>query len=112
MAFSAVPTDWLAGIEYKAAAAAVTANSLVIPLTALPLLTSGEITGGSADIRKIYLALADALYNAYESKATGDRPQQMQAARATSERGGNLARSYTLIFTASISGIEVANEPV
>jgi hypothetical protein len=112
MAFSAVPTNWLAGIEYKAAAAAVTANSLVIPLTALPLLTSSEITGGSADIRKIYIALADALYNAYEAKAAADKPQQMQVVRSTSERSGLLSRSYNFIFSATITGLEVANEPV
>jgi hypothetical protein len=111
MAFSPTPTGWLTGVEYKAAAAAVTANSLVIPLTSLPLLASTEITGASADIRKIYIALADALYNAYDAKVSADRPQQMQASRATSERSGLLARSYNFIFTATITGLEVANEP-
>jgi hypothetical protein len=111
MAFSPTPTDWLAGLEYKAAAAAVTADSLVIPLTALPLLTSSEISGGSADIRRIYIAVADALYNAYEAKDSADRPVQMQAVRATSERSGNLSRTYSFIFTATITGLEVASEP-
>ena len=111
MAFSPTPTGWIAGIEYKAAAAAVTANSLVIPLTSLPLLVSTEITGGAADIRKIYIALADALYTAYDIKAAADKPQQMQAVRSTSERSGNIARSYNFIFTATVTGLEVANEP-
>ena len=111
MAFSPIPTDWLTGIAYRTTGQTVAANSLVIPLTSLPLLVSTEITGGTADIRKIYIALADALYNAYDTKAAADKPQQMQVVRSTSERNGLLSRSYNFIFTATITGLEVANEP-
>jgi hypothetical protein len=111
MAFAPEPTGWITGIAYRTTGQTVAANSLVIPLSSLPLLVSTEITGASADIRKVYLAMADALYNAYNAKASADQPSQMQATRSTSERSGNLSRTYSFVFTATITGLEVANEP-
>jgi hypothetical protein len=111
MAFAPEPTGWITGIAYRTTGQTVVANSLVIPLSSLPLLDSTEITGVSADIRKVYLALTDALYNAYNAKVLADQPVQMQVNRATSERSGNLARTYSFVYTATITGLEVANEP-
>jgi hypothetical protein len=112
MAFDKTPNSWIAGIEYVAANGTVPANSLVIPMTSLPELTSAELEGGNADIRKIYFAIADAFYKSWNTTDAADRPSKMTINRSTSvvDAVDTTTRNYTMSFSIVSGTVEVAPE--
>jgi hypothetical protein len=95
------PTDLFAGYEYKAAAAAVTADSIVIPLSALPGLTAAEAHATTGDGREVARQIDAAITAAYLALTEGERPTQMVASSSTSQVSNTLrevtyTRSYNL----------------
>jgi hypothetical protein len=57
-----LPTDLFAGFEYLEATDAATADSIAIPLTALPGLTAAEASATTGDAREVMLSLLTAAY--------------------------------------------------
>lgn len=97
------PTDLFPGYEFKAAAAAVTADSIVIPLTALPGLTSGEANATTGDGREVARQIDAAINAAYAAMTEGERPLQMSAESSLSQisnttRRISYVRSYNLLI--------------
>jgi hypothetical protein len=84
---------------------------LRIPLSSIPALSSSEVSGVNADIRKVYLALADLIYTSYHNKPVSDRPNQFTADRDTSFFNGVLERSYKFDFGLELNQTEVLQEP-
>jgi hypothetical protein len=83
---------------------------LTIPIQSLPTLSLSERN----DVRKVYFALCEAIYNTYTSLAEIDRPLQMTAARDGVDAepfGGALYRSYNFSFVVDTTGEEIAPEP-
>jgi hypothetical protein len=114
MAFNKSPQTWIPGIEYVASGSTVPANSLVIPMSSLPELTEAELEGANADIRRILFAVNDAVYAAWNSKPTADRPARMTLARQTTVNDalGVTTRNYTSSFVVTTGSFEVDDEPV
>lgn len=112
MSFSAAPSGWL-GAGY-------TASSNAIHLTtndsggtkALTLLTDAEAHASTGDIRKVILALAEALFQSYNAKAAADRPAKMTLGRVdqTNSATGVVTRTYSFQFKLSPPAVEVADE--
>lgn len=110
MAYDKTPTAWIAGVEYKAAGAAVTANSLVIPLTSIPKgLTQAEIEG---DIVKIIYSVVDAFAKAYAEKGD-DVPTKMtvSSGQGYGTATGNESMSFGFQVAVSALTTEVQEEP-
>lgn len=71
------PTDFFAGYEYVAAAGTVTANSIVIPLTALSGLLAAEADPATGDGREVARILIQSIAAAYNALPTAERPAFM-----------------------------------
>lgn len=111
--FTDIPTDLFPGYEYKAAGATVTANSIVIPLTALPGLTSGEAHATTGDPRKIIYELNERIYTWFNALPADERPSRINVSRSSSvnETTSLLTRYFQTQAVTVISGQEVADEP-
>ena len=83
---------------------------LVIPLSSFPELTLDECVGLNADIRKVFYAIADAMYEAYITAPEGQRPQRMQFRRNTFSGVNQIDRNYSFEFDTFIDANEIANE--
>jgi hypothetical protein len=80
---SILPTDVFPGYEYVAAAGTVTANSIVIPLSDLPELTTAEADEATGDGSQLIRALDIAIANAFSNLPLEERPNNVVSAVAT-----------------------------
>lgn len=116
MAYDAKPSTWLgAGYASSSVAHTITLNTNdAASNKTLPELTDAEADPTSGDVRKLYFALLEALYQSYNATAAADRPTKMAIYRSSTvdETTGNIARSYSVQFSVVPSGIEVIAEPV
>ena len=113
MAFDAKPSTWL-GAGYSLAANAITMNTATAGSdVTLPELTDAEANATTGDVRDVFFALAEAMYQAYNDTASADRPTKMRLYRSntTNETTGIVTRSYTLQFDLAIGAIDVDDEP-
>ena len=112
--FDKDPALMFPGFEYKAAGGTVTANSIVIPLAALPGLSAEEADStGVGDSRIILHRIIGAARQYYESLETADKPAQMQLFRSSSppnEITGIITRTFTARFGLDSGELEVAAE--
>ncbi len=113
MAMNLAPSHWLPGFELLAANGTATAQSIAIPLTALPGLSDTEANATAGDIRKVARAIIAALHAAYLGEAEADRPQQMEVSRYTNidESTDTTTRTYNARFVVEVGEEEVADEP-
>lgn len=114
MAFNKNPNNWIPGITVGFVGDPVEdEDSLVIPLSSIPELTPNEVTGPSADIRRVIFALSEAIYQSWNSKLTADRPVRMTLGRTTTtnDAAGLTNRNYNFAFNIEAANVEVANEP-
>ena len=113
MAMNLAPGHWLDGFELLAASGTATAQSIAIPLAALPGLSAAEANATTGDIRKVARALVAALYAAYVAEDADDRPSQMTVGRSTSvdEQTDITTRYYDIRFRVQTGEEEVVNEP-
>lgn len=79
---------------------------------ALPELTDAEANASTGDIRKIYFALAEAIYQSWNNTATANRPTKMTIARSSSinESTGIATKTYVLTFATGVISQEVTPE--
>lgn len=113
MAFNDAPSDWLPNgysldsnlVRFKTA----TGGTGV----ALPELTDAQADPTTGDIRQVMYAICAAFAQAWESKATADRPTRMTISRTTSTaREGVLSHSFTFRFDTPVgSTYTISSEP-
>lgn len=104
------PTDLFPGYEFKAAAAAVTADSIVIPLSALSGLTSAEANATTGDGREVARQIDRAIHAAIAALPSIERPEQMQsetfeAQTSNAVREVGYTRRYNLAIVSSQLGL-------
>jgi hypothetical protein len=94
------PVQLFPGFEYKAAAEAVTADSIVIPLAALPALTALEADPAGGDGREVLHALIDGANTRYSAIATASRPTKMNLTKGTIQglNATEYRKTYTTTF--------------
>ena len=102
-----LPGDLFAGYEYVEAAGTVTADSIVIPLTALPQLTeaeASETTGDGAQlIRAIDMAAHAALLSLpEEERPTSITPSTFTEQTSTNTRTIQYSRRYNEVAPAQV----------
>jgi hypothetical protein len=83
---------------------------LVIPLASIPLLSADEVTGPNADVRKVFYAIAEAMYDSYRSKFPDQLPARMALQRQTDSRVNQIDRDYLFRFQTFINANEVVDE--
>jgi hypothetical protein len=83
----------------------------MIPLNKLPELKAVEVTGASADIRRIIWALIDGLFHLINGTPVADRPNKITIKRVTNEIGPRLTRLYSFGFELTKESIDVIPEP-
>ena len=113
MAMNLAPSHWLPGFELLAANGTATAQSIAIPLSALPGLSASEANASTGDVRKVARAICAALHKAWNEEAEADRPAQMEISRHTNvdESTDVTTRVYTSRFNVGVSEEEVIDEP-
>lgn len=89
-----IPTDVFAGFELVAAAGTVTAQSICIPLTALPELTAAEANATTGNGAQLIRALDVAIHEAIAALPVIDRPTQMTLT-VTADQTSTLTRVRT-----------------
>ena len=94
MAFSQVPTDWIASYSSDG-------TNLTIPRASLPELSSAEAHTSTGDIRDIVFSFVERIYQVYITSAAADRPAKMALIRSTqtNETTGKVTGQYTINFT-------------
>jgi len=104
MAFSKVPTNWLANWSEDG-------TNITVPLATFPQLTAAEADATSGDIRDIAYAICHKLDAAWAAKAVADRPSQWSQSSATSvDTNGNLVKTFTNRFVLDVASAEVKAE--
>ena len=108
-----LPSALFPGYEYVAAAGAVAADSLVIPLASLPGLTAGEADDATGDGRKVAYELARVIHTNIQGLAEAARPVQFLTSESTPTGQGpnEVRKSFTLTFDLNITDTDVASEP-
>ena len=84
----------------------------IVVMGALQELTDAEAHMTTGDVRKIYFAIAEKMYQDYIRTDTADRPSQMTFSRSNSinETTGITSRTYTLQFNISGGTPDVIDE--
>lgn len=114
MAFSEVPSTWLgAGYSNSSGSHTVTmkTGSAGADIT-IDELTDAEADSSTGDIRKIFYALAEMMWQSYNGTASADRPTKMRFYRSTSsvDAEGTRSRTYSFTFDITDSGADVESE--
>jgi len=109
-----LPADLFPGYELVAANGTVTAQSIVIPLSALPGLSAAEADEATGDGREVARQLDLAIDTAIAALATEDKPTYMTSGvGVTSLANGNrritVSRTYEL--TAPVAQLALVAEP-
>lgn len=108
------PTDLFPGYAVVAAAGTVAADSIVIPMTALPNLTPAEAHATTGDGREVARQIDLTITDAIAALPTEDKPSAMAAGVGiTTLQNGNrritVSRTYEL--TAPIGQLAIIPEP-
>lgn len=105
MAFSPVPTDWIANWSEDG-------TNITVPIASFPELTAAEADAATGDIRKIVWAILEKLYQAYNAKATADRPTKWTVTKSSSvnTQTGVVTNSFIHTIYTEISTQEVVDE--
>lgn len=106
MAFDKTPTEWLTGWSEDG-------TDITVPIGTFPELDADEADGTTGDIRRILFALIEKFYQEYNSRDAEDRPTQMRIYKSSSlnPSTGEVANSYSFLFTCALEGQEVKDEP-
>lgn len=103
MAYNGTPTNWLSGITNNGT------TTFTNTLANFPELTISEL---NTDIRKVYFAWCEAMYQSYNSKAVTDRPTKMTLQKGSSVDSitGVVTNYYTLTFQTAVLTQDVVSE--
>lgn len=105
MAFSAVPTSWIADWSEDG-------TDITVPLASFPELTAAEADGTTGDIRKIAFAVLEKLFQEWISRDSADRPAMWTAAKTVSVNTstGVSTAQYVMTFKLETTAQDVADE--
>ena len=116
MAYSADPVSVLPGILFRSTngagaltvAAGLTKDYILIDKADLPSFNSGD----DADVRRIFYAILDGIYQGLDGITSADRPTKWIGSRSNSfnSAGDTITRTIVNQFYTEISGEEVAAE--
>jgi hypothetical protein len=109
-----LPTVFFPGFQVLEAADAVTADSIVIPLAALPNLTAEEANPLTGDGREVARQIDLVINEKFTALATEDKPAAMTSGvGVTTLQNGNrritVSRTYEL--TAPLAQLSIIAEP-
>lgn len=113
-AFSGAPGTHISGLEYKTAGQTVTADSVVIPIAAIPELTAAEADPTTGDIRKFLFAFLEAFHQIVLASAWADAddvPANYRSSKSTTPNDADdtATRHYTQVLVLD-GAFEVADE--
>lgn len=100
------PDDLFPGYEYKTAGASVTANSIVIPLTALlGELSAAEADPATGDGREVLRQIIGASVKGLALIPSADRPTKMSVATPalTALSASQVRKTYTFTFDLDVN---------
>lgn len=104
MAFSALPTDVIAGWSEDG-------TDVTFPIADVAALDVDEADAVSGDSRRVLFALVEQWYNWYVGLATADRPEKMTISKSVSlQTDGTFRNQYTMTFYCQVSEQEVLDE--
>jgi hypothetical protein len=105
MPFSQVPTTWVSGWSEDG-------TNITVPIASFPEMTAAEADGATGDIRKIYYAICDQMFAAYNNTAAADRPTRMNIVKtmAANTTTGITIVTYRAVFYCATASVEVIAE--
>jgi len=105
MAFDETPTTWITDWSEDG-------TDITVPISSFSELTAAEADASSGDIRKIWYAILQHMYDAYNDTASGDRPAKWTASRSISVNGttGVMTTTFTNTIQTEVSAQEVVDE--
>jgi len=104
MAFSKVPTDWVAGISEDG-------TDLIIPLASIPGLTAAAADAENGDIRYIFRGLCAMQKAGQDAQDIADLPVRMKISTVDMPLSdGFIRKVYSSVFDNEVTAEEVADE--
>lgn len=103
MAFDSQPDTWIDDWSEDA-------TDISVPIASFPKLTAEEADGVTGDVRKLFFAIADEMFTAFDSKATADKPNRMTLSRKAVVVDEIMTWIYTFKFECNVSDADVATE--
>lgn len=105
MAFDKTPDTWINDWSENG-------TLIDVPIASFPELTAAEADGSTGDIRKIWWAILQKLYNEYNALAAGDRPTKWVSTKTTSVNTttGVVTHTFTNTIYTSVLTEEVVDE--
>lgn len=106
MAFSAVPTDWIANWSEDG-------TDITVPIASFPELTAAEADATTGDIRQIVWAIVTKLYEEWIGTPTADRPTKWTCSKSVSQNTttGEVTNTFTFVLKTTIETQNVSAEP-
>lgn len=106
MAFSAVPTDWIANWSEDG-------TNITVPIASFPELTAAEADATTGDIRQIVWAIVTKLYEEWIGTPTADRPTKWTCSKSVSQNTttGEVTNTFTFVLKTTIETQNVSAEP-
>ena len=106
MAYSAVPSTWIANWSEDG-------TNISVPLASFPELTAAEADGATGDIRQIVWALMTKLYTAWVATPSADRPTKWTCSKSVSQNTttGEVTNTFTFVLKTTIETQNVSAEP-
>jgi hypothetical protein len=105
MAYDGKPSTWIASWSEDG-------TNVTFPIASMAELTAAEADATTGDIRKVAFAIAEVLFQKYNSLAAADRPTKMTISKSSSVNTstGVMTNTYTLTFSCAILTQDVAAE--
>lgn len=108
------PADYFSGYEVVAAGGTVTAESVCIPIAALPGLSAAEANATTGDGSALLRSVSEAVFSAFSAMPTAERPTKFTITRGaqtiTPGATNQIRQPYTYTFDLTASSFEVASE--
>jgi hypothetical protein len=106
MAFSALPTDVIAGWSNDG-------TDVTFPIASVDQLDAAESDAVTGDSRRILFALMEQYYQWYVALPVADRPGQMTISKSSQlQSDGTFKNTYSTVFYCAVTDQEVVDEVV
>jgi len=105
MAFDDTPANWIASFGEDG-------TNIGVPIASFPELTEAEADGTTGDIRKIWFAILEKLWNEWNDRAAGDRPGKWTQTKSMSVNTttGVVTTTYVSTIYTGVLTQEVVDE--
>lgn len=111
MAFNPAPSAWLgAGFNQSGDTVVLNTNTAASNKT-LPEVTNALADETTGDVRVLFYAFCEAMYNAQQAIDEADRPTRMRIQRRVGgDASGNITRQYSFSFQLTATTLTVTAE--